>query len=52
MTEKFDNLLSILQEMQSVVLAFSGGVDSTFLLKAIKESESFPCRNVLFRDHA
>ncbi|MBA4348781.1 MAG: TIGR00268 family protein [Thermodesulfovibrio sp.] len=38
MTEKFQRLLNILKEMQSAVLAFSGGVDSTFLLKAIKES--------------
>lgn len=35
---RFSKLLSILKEMQSVVIAFSGGVDSTFLLKAVKES--------------
>ena len=38
MTVKFDKLLSILKDMRSVVIAFSGGVDSTFLLKAVKES--------------
>ncbi|MBI3592485.1 MAG: ATP-dependent sacrificial sulfur transferase LarE [Nitrospirae bacterium] len=38
MTGKFERLLSILRDMQSVVLAFSGGVDSAFLLKAVKES--------------
>ncbi|HTZ18393.1 MAG TPA: ATP-dependent sacrificial sulfur transferase LarE [Dissulfurispiraceae bacterium] len=37
-TEKYHNLIDILKEMQSVVLAFSGGVDSTFLLKALNDS--------------
>lgn len=38
MTDKYQKLLAILKNMHSVVLAFSGGVDSTFLLKALKES--------------
>ncbi|MEW6002943.1 MAG: ATP-dependent sacrificial sulfur transferase LarE [Nitrospirota bacterium] len=34
MTEKLTHLINILKDMQSAVLAYSGGVDSTFLLKA------------------
>ena len=35
---KLTNLLEILQSMQSAVLAYSGGVDSTLLLKALRIS--------------
>lgn len=36
--EKYNNLLGYLKKLESVVVAFSGGVDSTFLLKAAKEA--------------
>ncbi|WP_378956309.1 ATP-dependent sacrificial sulfur transferase LarE [Pelosinus sp. sgz500959] len=36
--EKYINLLNCLKNMEKVILAFSGGVDSTFLLKAAKEA--------------
>lgn len=38
MNEKYKRLLTLLKEMPSVLIAFSGGVDSTFLLKALKDS--------------
>ena len=56
MQEKFDKLKENLRELGSVAVAFSGGVDSTFLLKVSKEvlgdkviavtatSEFFPAR--------
>jgi len=37
-TKKYNNLLNILCELESVAVAFSGGVDSTFLLAAAKEA--------------
>lgn len=35
---KYKTLIEYLQKLQSVVIAFSGGVDSTFLLMAAKEA--------------
>ena len=36
--EKYQKLLSYLKELDSVAIAFSGGVDSTFLLKVAQET--------------
>ena len=56
--EKFKNLKNILESCQSVAIAFSGGVDSTFLLKVANDvlgenavaitavSEFFPTREI------
>lgn len=38
MKTKLETLLGLLKEMESAVLAYSGGVDSSFLLKALKLS--------------
>jgi len=36
--EKYLNLINYLKKLERVILAFSGGVDSTFLLKAAKQA--------------
>ena len=44
--EKYNRLKSILSEYGSVVIAFSGGVDSTFLLKAAHDALGDRCMAV------
>ncbi len=45
LNEKYDKLKGILKELDSVVVAYSGGVDSTFLLKAAVDT--LGAKNVL-----
>jgi uncharacterized protein len=45
LNKKFDSLKKILKELDSVVVAYSGGVDSTFLLKAAVDT--LGAKNVL-----
>ena len=38
MDNNYEMLIKILKEKKKICIAFSGGVDSTFLLKAAKEA--------------
>ena len=38
MNSKYEKMIENLKSLGSVAVAFSGGVDSTFLLKAAKEA--------------
>ncbi|HEY8911372.1 MAG TPA: ATP-dependent sacrificial sulfur transferase LarE [Desulfosporosinus sp.] len=47
--EKYEKLLCYLQNLEKVVLAFSGGVDSTFLLKAAKDALGINVKAITIR---
>jgi pyridinium-3,5-biscarboxylic acid mononucleotide sulfurtransferase len=43
LTEKYELLIDLLTHMRSVVVAYSGGVDSTFLTSAVHEALGMNC---------
>ena len=49
MQAKLNHLKQIIKEMEAVVVAFSGGVDSTFLLKVAHETLGDHCLAVIQR---